>query len=62
MTYTETETEISDIVTLRLVKSRNAKSVYFNAEVSPRIELPLDTPLKMVYNKETKRICIEPVL
>jgi hypothetical protein len=59
MPYTETETEIIDIVTLREQKQRSAGSIYIKPDFFKRIELPRDTPLKIIYRKHEKKIVIE---
>jgi hypothetical protein len=59
MPYTETDTEITDIITLREQKQRNAGSIYIKPDFFKRIELPRDTPLKIVYRKDEKKIVIE---
>lgn len=61
MPYIETDNQIIDTVTLRRVKKEgrsDAGTVYFRPELFERIDLPLDTSLQFVYDKETKQICI----
>jgi hypothetical protein len=61
MAYTETDTDLIDIVTLREQKQRSAGSIYIKPDFFKRIELPRDTPLKITYKKNEKRIIIEPL-
>lgn len=59
MTYTETETELTDTVTLRKLKQRGAGSIYIKPDLFERIELPRDASLKITYQKNEKKIIIE---
>lgn len=59
MTYTETENELTDTVTLRKQKQRGAGSIYIKPDLFERIELPRDASLKITYEKNEKKIIIE---
>jgi hypothetical protein len=59
MTYTETDTDITDVVTLREQKQRGAGTIYIKPDFFKRIELPRDTSLKITYRKNEKKITIE---
>ena len=59
MTYTETENELTDTVTLRTQKHRGAGSIYIKPDFFERIELPRDASLKITYLKNEKKIIIE---
>lgn len=61
MTYTETDTDLIDIVTLREQKQRGAGSIYIKPDFFKRMELPRDSPLKITYKKNEKKIIIEPL-
>jgi len=61
MTYTETENELTDIVTLRKLKQRGAGSIYIKPDFFERIELPRDASLKITYLKNEKKIVIESI-
>jgi hypothetical protein len=62
--YVETDKQIIDTVTLRRVKKEgrnDAGSIYFRPEIFERMNLPLDTSLQFVYDKDTKKVCISPL-
>ncbi len=59
MTYTETDTDITDVVTLREQKQRGAGTIYIKPDFFKRVELPRDTSLKITYRKNEKKIIIE---
>jgi hypothetical protein len=59
MTYTENDSDITDVVTLREQKQRGAGTIYIKPDFFKRIELPRDTSLKITYKKNEKKIIIE---
>lgn len=61
MAIHETDTHVFDTVTLRRVKREgrpDAGSTYFRPELFEKLELPLDVPLQLSYDKNKKVICI----
>ena len=59
--YVETDKQIIDTVTLRRVKKEgrnDAGSIYFRPELFERLNIPLDTSLQFVYDKDKNQICI----
>lgn len=64
MSYTETDTEIIDVISFRKIKSRpGSMNAYFRSEISDVLKkygvLP-DINMEMRIEKETGRICIKP--
>lgn len=65
MSFTETDTEIVDVITLRKIKSRpGALNAYIRSELAEQcVKYGVPVGVNMIFrlDKSTGKICLEPV-